>query len=495
MGISTDGSTWGGDMAGDEIKDVPAESRAPEKSITSLDEITDPRNHEQMSRSIIEQRARMKDIPSFITSGNAMPFTLEMGNGQEVKSKHAGDENSATAVSEKSRAGEVQTKSDVAVVGDIKSEKQSDAPPAKQNHDLSGDMQKVFGRVDTDHDGIVSADEMNAAVKDSQFNGEDAKSVTAMKWAFEQLQNADGKSEDGISQGDLTSFKNLEQAHDSGKGEQAAVKRMESAYRSTELSQKFSDGGLYGGRDVKDSIKPSAVEQGTSGDCFFMASVAALAATNPEAIANMIKDNGVDESGKHTYTVTFPGADKPITVEAPTDSELTLYAHGNQHGTWPAVLEKAYGEYTRGTQWFPDENLPAAKVMDGGKAHNVMEVLTGKDYTFHTMNFNDTSELHTQLTLSMHPQTGDALPVTLALVGGTNEFGLKGPHEYAVVGYDPVTQEAILRDPRGEGYGPKYEDGKPIPWMQGKEPGTFKMTLDEMKRVFGRVAVASSRDS
>jgi hypothetical protein len=47
-------------------------------------------------------------------------------------------------------------------------------------------------------------------------------------------------------------------------------------------------------------IHPNDVEQGLIGDCYLMSSMAAVADQNPDAINNMIADNG-----DGTYTVTF----------------------------------------------------------------------------------------------------------------------------------------------------------------------------------------------
>jgi hypothetical protein len=396
------------------------------------------------------------------------------------------------------------------VVGDIKpAAKPDSASKVRQDVDLAGNMQKIFARVDGGADGIITKSEINAAVRDSTFKGDDAKAVTGMKWAFDRLKNLDGNAEEqeGLSLSDLAKFRDIEQSHDSGQklepADQKLVQSVEAAHDATEISQRFGKDVLYGtNEDALDSIDPAAVEQGTTGDCYFMAAVASLAATNPRAIADIIKDSGVNEEGKHIYTVNFPGAGEPVVIEAPTQAELTLYAHSNKYGTWPAVLEKAYGEFSRQQQWFPDKDIPAAEVVrQGGGADNAMALLTGKDYTRHSMMFSTSEDLDRQLTQSFTPaqdaeEPVERLPVTVALIGDEkNDFGLKGPHEYAVVGYDSQTKQAVLRDPRGDSFGPRYEDGSPISWMQGSQPGTFVMTLEEVKRTFGRIHVARARDA
>lgn len=94
-GNINDSQPRGEDMAGDKHKDIPEETKPPEKNIAALNEISDPRTNESTSKQIIEQRKAFKDVPSVITTGGAMPFTLDMGNKQEVRSKHAGEEKTA----------------------------------------------------------------------------------------------------------------------------------------------------------------------------------------------------------------------------------------------------------------------------------------------------------------------------------------------------------------------------------------------------------------
>src|SRR5262249_2412454 len=119
-----------------------------------------------------------------------------------------------------------------------------------------------------------------------------------------------------------------------------------------------------------ESIKPEAVLQGRINDCPFLADLAALAGTpdGKQAIKDMIHANA-----DGTYTVTFPGApDQPITVAAPTDSELAYYAGGSDCGTWASVLEKAYGKYLDANNIVPQDGVPSGSPMPG------FELLTGK---------------------------------------------------------------------------------------------------------------------
>ncbi|MBL9039566.1 MAG: hypothetical protein JNG84_13690, partial [Archangium sp.] len=54
----------------------------------------------------------------------------------------------------------------------------------------------------------------------------------------------------------------------------------------------------------KDGVSPGDVRQGALANCYFPGAIAAVAATNPEVIRDMVKDNG-----NGTYTVTFKQMD------------------------------------------------------------------------------------------------------------------------------------------------------------------------------------------
>lgn len=131
---------------------------------------------------------------------------------------------------------------------------------------------------------------------------------------------------------------------------------------------------LFADKDPLTSIKPEAVIQGPRmANCYFMSAVASLAATNPKSIRDMIKEN---KDG--TYTVKFPGADKAVSVTAPTDAERFLFAQGSEHGTWPQVLEKAYGVLcdTWSNPW--GGGLPQESTNSGSALHHGLRMMSGK---------------------------------------------------------------------------------------------------------------------
>lgn len=96
--------------------------------------------------------------------------------------------------------------------------------------------------------------------------------------------------------------------------------------------------------DPSQAIKPEAcVQPDGLGNCYFVAALTSLAKQNPNAIKDMITTNA-----DGTYTVKFPGIDQPITVGKPTPEEIARVHGLSEHGSWPLILQKAFGAYYGG---------------------------------------------------------------------------------------------------------------------------------------------------
>ena len=112
---------------------------------------------------------------------------------------------------------------------------------------------------------------------------------------------------------------------------------------------------FFGGDHDPTAPKGSDTAQGALGDCFFIASMAAVANASPQAISEAITYDKA--TGK--YTVRFfeesrGGSMKPvyITVDAylPTSGSRSDPAFAGDPGQplWPAIMEKAYAQWKGG---------------------------------------------------------------------------------------------------------------------------------------------------
>lgn len=94
-------------------------------------------------------------------------------------------------------------------------------------------------------------------------------------------------------------------------------------------------GGSFG-------IRGDQVRQGSLGDCWLLATMAALADANPDAIREMITDNG---DGTYTVKLWIDGKRESYVVDGDfiVNDGVPRYAGGNREPNvlWPLVLEKA----------------------------------------------------------------------------------------------------------------------------------------------------------
>ncbi len=150
--------------------------------------------------------------------------------------------------------------------------------------------------------------------------------------------------------------------------------KVKSEYRDT-------NGQLFvRGPGDANEIDPNDIDQNKLGDCYLLASLAAVAKANPDAIRRMIRDNG-----DGTYTVTLnvrrlpwePGKGEFKQVDVKVTDQLAfldgrLAFAGPADGTtekpelWVALIEKAYASY-----------YGRFAHIEGGFPAHAMEVITG----------------------------------------------------------------------------------------------------------------------
>jgi LysM repeat protein len=158
------------------------------------------------------------------------------------------------------------------------------------------------------------------------------------------------------------------------------------------------------------------------GDCFFLASLGALVQADPNAVQNMIKDNG-----DGTYTVTFYQKNQdgeytqnPITVSA--DEVAQFYnkentpTDPNNDGAkiiWPAVMEAAYAKMN-------------PQICDGGMHSSAMEALTGHDtQTYKPIEAGELNNLQSQF------DSGQLITMGYAQ-SGNSQYNVYAHHAYTV---------------------------------------------------------------
>lgn len=343
-----------------------------------------------------------------------------------------------------------------------------------------------FSKLDSNGNGYITSQEIDRVLQDTTIPQEQRKILEDMKGRTGEIQNASndewGRETGGITRKDLEEYYNQKNT-----AELQLYQGIDNSMVSVRNEVQNVNRSLFADNTIK-SITPEAIRQGGIGDCYFLAALASVAKTNPQSIMDMIKDNG-----DGTYTVTFPGVpDEPIRVSAPTDVELTRYAHGGQYGMWPALLEKAYGTYCNSGFWRrnPLGNLTGSNVAseggDGGKlTSSGLAILTGKSIDSDLLWVRSYDTTHSKLESAMRDKRPVAASTPMNSMKKKNSVnGIVSGHVYSVMDYNPQTRTVTLRNPWGGGE-PQNQDGTP---KDGRDDGTFTLTLEEFTRSFFHIS-------
>lgn len=141
-----------------------------------------------------------------------------------------------------------------------------------------------------------------------------------------------------------------------------------------DLRENFAYSYFAGDHSPK-SPKGTDTSQGALGDCFFIATMAAIANASPKAIEEAIKYDA--KTGKYTvrfFEESYTGQMKPvfITVDGYLPTEAASRGDPAYDGDpgmalWPAIMEKAYAQWKGGYD----------VIGEGGTGHQAMAELTG----------------------------------------------------------------------------------------------------------------------
>jgi hypothetical protein len=292
----------------------------------------------------------------------------------------------------------------------------------------------------------------------------------------------------------------------------------------------------FKGSSVIGGIEANDVQQGMIGDCYLMAALVALAATNPSVIEDAITSDGPDtwrvrlctrrkgvfnqfaatESGGIAYGESVNRGKKTVSIGTsyvdpryndplfdmdaiPADAakkdnlvEVVDYDHLE---LWPAIIEKAYALHAPllGVEKAGSRAGGYDDIGEGGGSHTAFEALTGKPAA---------QTLVTTLGAGKLPGVIDAAlkagkPVAAGTPGNAKTLTEKirgaGPvysdHAYAVLSLKG--QEIELRNPWRLTYKP--EDLESRPELRTKDnSGIIKLTLDEFRKEFDALYIGAS---
>ncbi len=298
-----------------------------------------------------------------------------------------------------------------------------------------------FASWDRDNDGVLSADDLAATMRNFQYHGAEAAVLAFLR----ALVVFDKQPVDRARIRDIMPANSAELAR--------LCRHLKT--RSHEL---FKGG----------SPDPSSVRQGFLGDCYFVATAGAMAQQRPQDLVRMI-----EPLPGGNYRVTFPGAKRPVVVSAFSDAEL-LYYNTRANGLWLGILEKAWGSICNDERWVATANPLDAT--NGGSLDGAIELLTGHG--------SDTDEMKrtrlSTLKRKLHHAMGHNLLVTAAF---PKDPTIPYQHGYTVVAYLENANRVVLRNPHGE-HEPLDQRHRV---KDGDDDGVFSMSLEEFDKTFEQI--------
>jgi hypothetical protein len=297
-----------------------------------------------------------------------------------------------------------------------------------------------FSHWDSNQDGRLSGEEINALIEDSEVRGDEAAAIVAIRSNF-------AKGEDENEAGGLAEAQLLLLADTSSVRNEFATnrKKIEQANHSLFLS---GDPSLL------------AFHQGQVGDCFLLAVIGALVNRDPQAIRTII-----NPLRNNMFEVSFGGGRNIIVSEA-TDSELLQGAEiGGDHGIWLSILEKAYAnlrEAKRNNQNSstntPDNEVPR-DFLRGGRPAPAIENITGHKAASISLIRSakrNPKEVAQQIHELLIQLTNQRRLMTVGTLGKKTQLPPKVTHGhiFAVLGYDSNRRIVRIFNPWGEEFTP-----------------------------------------
>lgn len=236
-----------------------------------------------------------------------------------------------------------------------------------------------------------------------------------------------------------------------------------------------------------DEPKADDVRQGAIGNCYFPAAMAAVAATRPDIIKNMIKDNG-----DGTYTVKFTpsssygGASRPVEIKVDGDLYARSYGgpiYGGSLGgstapdkmeLWFPLIEKAYA------QWKGSYD----SIGNGGVAGQVMSEVMGKGYKYENITATNKDRIYEMIkTAAANKQPMAAGTYGTEDAAKYTNTGVYAHHAYSVLGVEEEngTKYVKVRNPWGQS-----EHGS-----DGKNDGFFRIELSKFAELYRAVHIVN----
>lgn len=321
---------------------------------------------------------------------------------------------------------------------------------------------QYFSQWDTNGDGTLTPEEIDAAVANPNFHGEPAAAIAAIKMVVRGGKYAlPPLTEAYLVASPLrepaTPDEQTDQLDDPAKPGRidhppAFQPRYRNALRRVRrVSRVLFAGGALPSLD--------ACHQGPLGDCYFVSVVGAMVYRDPSTVQSMITQN---DDG--SYTIAF-GDGQHVQLAPLTDAEIAVSSSAGANGLWLTVLENAYGElHVKTTTGDEAEGPDTDSIAHGGSPAPVIRTLDGHQTRVFGFVLRNGQRRGAPFAATMQEDLTTALREHRLVASSTPRTklppGVTPGHVYAVLGFDRDTGLLHLWNPHGNNFTPKGPDGR-----------------------------------
>jgi hypothetical protein len=300
--------------------------------------------------------------------------------------------------------------------------------------------------------GLVTAQQIDNAVRDPNVTGNQAAMVAALKETLPENQQVVN----------LDNVQNLRSNTNTGQALQENYARAQSKIANANRE-------LFNG-----SPDYNALHQGSLGDCYFLSALDGKAQKDPQAVQRMMSQNA-----DGSYQVNLPGA-SPQHVAPVTDGQIGVGTTTGQNGVWGTVAEQAWEQARPQNQNNPNHRYDTDQ---GGQLAQGVEAVTGHVANQQNLSDISTADLRSQLVSAQ--QNGKVVTA-----GTPHSFGnppsdqsgdLYAAHAYTVTNYNAKTDEITVRNPWGTRYHAGQANGR-------NDDPNITMKLSDFQQQFKNVA-------
>ena len=346
-----------------------------------------------------------------------------------------------------------------------------------------------FDAWDTDHNSILSPEEIDKLVVNPDIHGPSAAALAAMKLVVRsnKIKPPELTREFIASHSDDPAGSPIEEPTDStraAKPPASLQKRFESSLRriTTAKRELFTD----------ETPDIDHCHQGPLGDCFVVAGIGAMVHRDNESVKKMIRST--DNGG---YSVEFAGG-RSVTVPALTDAQFALTSTTGGDGYWINILEKAYGSLRNSAkpQGKQTEETTDA-ISRGGSLSTTLQALTGHAIDRVTLRSRAAKSDDAAASIAANVRERLSAAVKDKRLAGastgkdTYPPGINGKHAYAILGFDADSDKVRIWNPHGNTFRPKGEPGPEHGYPT--KAGQFEMPVPEFVRIFNSLSIETDR--